>query len=218
MRKRLHILSGAVLAMVVPVLACSSSDEDVETTGDARIGAASQAMVGGQQDLVNAYMGVGYLHQPGRTPFCTAILVAPRWVLTARHCFNSNPLNGTYRFGIGANGNVPGQYVHTNAVSGDVLIPAYFWNQPNPPKMVWWGDSSDTAHDVALVQLDQPVPVAASQFLRVASVAGHPNCEMGADGLATQVGYHYCSMLSTRRDGSVVATRIAFGVSGSRER
>jgi hypothetical protein len=30
--------------------------------------------------------------------------------------------------------------------------------------------------------------------------------------------YHYCSMLSTRRDGSVVATRIAFGVSGSRER
>ncbi len=114
--------------------------------------------------------------------------------MTARHCFESRPLNGNYIFGTAANANtaIPtgaGEFAHTNSVSGNVRIQDYWFRNGSPPDTVDGLDSSDTSRDIALVQLDSPVPGTTSQFLRVANLAGHLPCSMQEEGYGTSVGY-----------------------------
>jgi len=137
----------------------------------------------------------------------TGVLVAPQWVLTARHVFlagigqldadkkavfhptfvRTAPAGGPPSAGgppyFGAPANVV--FDHTRALSGPAHVPSYFLLPGNDSVAVDGTNPSDVAHDVALVRLDRPVPWEIAPFNRISSVAGGGFCS----NPGTWVGY-----------------------------
>lgn len=160
------------------------------------LGSVRQAVNDGTLDQSWMFRAVGYLHRPESGFFCTGTLVAPKWVLAARHCFqpsdgHPNPLDEDFYFELSAQeGTIGlGSYAHSRPISGQIRIHPYFLRADGDHETVSPANSSDTSRDVALIRLDTAVPANLAAYHPIAGVAGTPNCTFSGDALGTNVGY-----------------------------
>jgi hypothetical protein len=166
------------LAAVLAVLGVGCSDPGATATpGSSAPGKTSSAIVGSKpsdptQDAV--VMLVFLDPATGRQGICTAVLLAPRLVLTARHCVSVTDLDVT----CGTNGlPVDGGEVRANHAPGQL----YVFTGPTRPGLdpATWkpagrgleilddGSKNLCNHDLALVLLEQPVPGATIAPIRL---------------------------------------------------
>jgi hypothetical protein len=162
-------------SMVALTAACACSSE--RASDEANVGRARQAIVGGTDSDQTQDATVMLFHLdpsgPRRLGICTAALIAPRLVLTARHCVattdeqvacdsDGTPLLGARILGNHEPGNL---YVFTGKdrpeLIGDAppsLDPAKW--KPASQGLEIIDDKSGTLcnHDLALVLLEEPIP------------------------------------------------------------
>lgn len=124
-----------VLALLVAT-ACAA-DVDVTPLDDDGL-----AVVGGIDARSPAYRPVGALADPSG-PFCTATLIAPTLIVSARHCIHGPSIfRGEVTFRIGQDANVPEREVQVVAAA-----------KPDLDSGGWIGVGSD----VAVFQLGEPI-------------------------------------------------------------
>lgn len=166
--------SMAVGALLTPLGACSEGHAGNDApTAVGSIGAAAAAIVGGTID--SARPDVLLLRDDTLAGFrCTATLIAPNLVITARHCVGSRAAGTTLCRG-GATDD--GAAALPN-YQGDVeAAPMYFSRSPGSPLLARgaaiYDDGSTTTcgHDVALIGLDRAVAGISPSPLRRAPLA-----------------------------------------------
>jgi Trypsin len=155
--------------LVAAAIGCNTMNESAPPVGE-----SAHAIQDGTLDTDNKFSGVVYLRplNPASASYsCSGVLVAPRWVLAARHCFEVNgnaAIKADYAVGFGPDSNMRTPEgpiaVHTQAISGDVLIhPSFLRVAPDPHDELSMLDSSQTARDVALLKLDAAVPISVAK-------------------------------------------------------
>ncbi len=101
-------------------------------------------------------------------------------------------LDRTVTFSLDTDGNgvFDNTYVHTKAISGQILIPTYWFDVPpgEPILSVNPANDSHTSRDVALVRLDTAVPPSVAMPHGVAGVGPYGICSL-IDGKGTNVGF-----------------------------
>jgi len=157
----------SAIAVAIAVGACT----EAATSETSR--ATSQAIVGGSTDT--AHPEVLLLRDDTLAGFrCTATLIAPNLVITARHCVAKRSTGTTLCRGDGTDN---GATALPN-YAGDVeASPMYFSASPSSPLLARavtiYDDGSTTtcAHDVALIELDRALPGITPAQLRRTPVA-----------------------------------------------
>lgn len=140
--------SGALLAMILATLGCSGSTDaadtidDVSEIIDGRPDTQTTAAIGALVEQFNLQNGPGY------QAFCTATLIAPKLVLTAKHC--REKARGKWGFAMG-------EYANTDIVTGRgptrVVLAARFEEESTVTSNTELGLGSD----VALVHLREAI-------------------------------------------------------------
>ena len=123
-----------MVASLAMAAGCSSSDD---------ADSSNQDVIGGV-DATSTLVVIGNDHSEA---ICTATLIAPNVILTAKHCALGNPTKegsptdldtGKVYFLVGANGNHPSQYAQATAVQ---------------PSNIYHGGFTSLGSDVALYTL-----------------------------------------------------------------
>lgn len=112
--------SSPLLALVVVVAGCSAGGEG-STSSDARVERASAAIIHGEDSTSAQDAVVEIAMRPGGSlvGLCSATLVAPNLVLTARHCVAQTDTSATCTTeGLGISGGV----VYTDYAPGDLYV------------------------------------------------------------------------------------------------
>jgi hypothetical protein len=191
------VASVVLVGVGLAAAACSAEPaQERSSTERPATGTASAAIVGGTLDTLSPkFPSVGhvvgnYIGGNDGTTDGTAVLVAPQWVMTARHVHlhgtgiqdrnakvvfhptfdaGSPPLYGAPASAI---------FEHTRAVSGPIHLPDTFVIAPNVTIPFEVNNFAHTTRDMALWRLDRPVPGSLAPFNRVAGVGGNPLCSI----------------------------------------
>lgn len=205
-------LHAAFLGLAAALVACAgpAGGETAETVGRARSAIIGSAPSDASQDAV--VMLVFSDPAAGRRGICTAALVAPRLVLTARHCVSETDadvacdVDGGALVGGAVRGNHDPQklYVFTGKERPD-LDPATWKPAGRGARVLDDGSSNLCNHDLALVLLEQPI-----EGVPIASVRLGADAEKG-ERLLT-VGWGVTSNAdepsARQQRGGVLVTRV----------
>ena len=144
--------------------------------------ATSQAVVGGSVDTTRP--DVLFVQDDTAAGFrCTATLIAPNLVITARHCVGKRSTGTTPCKGGATN---EGAQSLPNYQGNVEAAPMYFSAAPGAPLLARGktifddGATTTCAHDLALIELDRSIAgITPSELRRAVLIAGEPLVAMG---------------------------------------
>ena len=116
---------------------------------DEKVGQAASPVWPGSSttvDSANQYSHIVAINSPGNATSCSGVLITPRWILSAAHCFGDAESDREIFFSHDLSGVFA---THTFEVSGPILR-----RIPDPNN----SNSNDSAQDLALMRLDDRVP------------------------------------------------------------